>query len=174
MSAGPDLDFLGNKTRAGGLERFYGVREIRNVDGDMVQTFAALLHKLCNDRVRAGGFQQLDTAVSQRDHRHFDLLMRDRFLAYDFQSELFIEFARLRQGFYSDSEMVDGVHTKQIAISKWQLAKGACLSIYPITQFQLPNFRLCFVSLRRLLAETAHNFLNKRVRIAPMFCDIGC
>ena len=46
MSAGADLDFLGYKASAGLLEILHGLRKIRHMNGDVMQSFAALLHNL--------------------------------------------------------------------------------------------------------------------------------
>lgn len=48
MSTGADLDFLRHKARTGLLEIFHGLREIRDVDGDVVQTLTALGNEFGN------------------------------------------------------------------------------------------------------------------------------
>src|SRR5882724_8608367 len=119
VSAGADLDFLGYKARARLFEILHGLREIGNVDGYVVQPFAALLDELGDHRIRTRGFQQLNAALAQRNHRYLYLLMRHGFFTQNFQPELFVELARLRQRLYRDSEMVNGVGHEY---SSWLLA----------------------------------------------------
>src|SRR5712691_4467434 len=122
VPAGADLDFLRHKARAGLLEVLHGLCEIGDVDGDVMQPLAALLQELGDHGVGACGFQQLNAALAQRNHRHLDLLMRDRFFTNDFHPELLVNFARLCQRVNSDSEMVNGVHE----YSSWLFLASSC------------------------------------------------
>ncbi len=67
VSAGADLDFFRHKARAGLLEILHGLREIGDVDGNVVQAFAALFYKFGDDGIRARSFQQLDAALAQTE-----------------------------------------------------------------------------------------------------------
>src|SRR5579871_4295633 len=144
MSAGADLDFLGNKARAGLLEIFHGLREIGDMDGDVMQPFTAFLHEFGDDRIGACGFQQLNAALAQRNHRHLDLLMRHGFFTQDFQPELLIKFARLRQRFDGDTEMVNGVGhdvsgSYAAFAGSWYLVLGTWYLVFGISCLGLPN-----------------------------------
>src|SRR5258708_7695302 len=79
MPAGPDLNFVRDKTCTASFELLHCSRQIRDMDRHMMQPFAALGNKLGNYRIRTGGFQQLDAAFANVDHGHFDFLVRDYF-----------------------------------------------------------------------------------------------
>src|SRR5579871_3073117 len=127
MSAGADLDFLGNKARAGLLEIFHGLREIGDMDGDVMQPFTAFLHEFGDDRIGACGFQQLNAALAQRNHRHLDLLMRHGFFTQDFQPEMLNGVGHDVSGSYA------------AFAGSWYLVLGTWYLVFGISCLGLPN-----------------------------------
>ena len=67
MAAGAHLDFVRDKPRSLLLQLFNCVGEVFDSEGNVVQAFAALLHKLCDDGVGAGGFQQLKATFANEN-----------------------------------------------------------------------------------------------------------
>src|SRR5215510_14632178 len=124
MTAGADLDLFGDEARAGRFQRCHGVRQVGDVDGNMVQPFSALLEKLGNHRIGACGFQDFDPAFAHRNHGYPDLFMCDNFFAHHAEPKLLVKLASLLERFNGNSEMIDHVGHDG---SSWLLATSAWL-----------------------------------------------
>jgi len=71
--------------------------QVGNMKGDMVQPFAPFFQEFGNHGIRSSCLEQLDAALTHRNHGHFDLLVLDHFFAHNVQAQLFVQFSRLGQ-----------------------------------------------------------------------------
>ena len=78
------------QSRAMRFEALHGGCEIRDLERDVMQAFAALLDKFCDHRIGAGGFQQLNTWTTGRQHDDVDLFLRHGFARAGGESELIL------------------------------------------------------------------------------------
>src|SRR5437879_4445486 len=122
------------------------------MDGDVVQALAAFFHEFCDHRVRARCIQQFNSALTQVTYRQLKLLMRHGFFTNNFQPKLLVKFARLRQRFDCDSEMVNGVgHDERalllLASGLWPLALSQQSSYMARSCYSLPTFSFLRVSV---------------------------
>src|SRR5262249_5028016 len=124
MSAGSDLDLLGDETCSRSLESFHCMRQIGDMNGDVMQAFTALFQEPGNDRIGAGGFQQFNAAFTHWNHRHLDFFVLDCFFRRYCQTKLLVKLARRSQRFYGDAEMVNGEHSSWLPakLCPWFLA----------------------------------------------------
>src|SRR5205085_12141284 len=75
-----------------------------------MDSLAALGNELGDRRGFIRCFQQFHSAFANRDHRDPHLFMRNRLFMHDLEAQLLVEFPRLRQVLYCDTQMVDGGH----------------------------------------------------------------
>src|SRR5579864_3610080 len=96
------------KTHAIGLELHHRSSQIRNLKSDVMQAFASLLNKLCDRRVRPGGFKQLDAGATGREHSHLHFFLFDGLAPPDREAKLLlVELERCLDGSHGDTEMVN-------------------------------------------------------------------
>src|SRR5216684_4046917 len=129
MSSGAHLDLFGYEPRTALLKIADDRGQIGDMQGDVVQPFAALCDEFRDHRIVAGGLQQFNAALAHGNHRHLNLFMGDNFLFGHLRPKVLIEPARLGQRFDGDTEMVDGHEGSWLlywllASSCWLLASG--------------------------------------------------
>src|SRR5579862_6259805 len=78
VTAGADFDLVGNEARARRLQALDGGRQIVDMQGDVVQAFAALGQELGDRRLRRSRLKQLDAALARRHHRQPHSFSGDR------------------------------------------------------------------------------------------------
>jgi len=87
MAARAGARFI-EQSRSACFEALHRSREIRDLQRDMMETFAALLDEFRDHRIRAGSFEQLNARTTGRQHDDVDLFLFDGFSMAGGESEL--------------------------------------------------------------------------------------
>ena len=96
------------QSRAMRFEALHRGGEIRDLQRDMMQAFAALLDKLGDHRIGTGGFQQFNARTAGGQHDDVDLFLFHGFARADWESELvLIERERAVERSDGDPEMIN-------------------------------------------------------------------
>ena len=96
------------ESRAMRFEALHRGSEIRDLEGDMMQAFAALLDEFRDHRIGTRGFQQLNARAAGGEHDDIDLFLFHGFARARSESELLlIEPERGIERSDSDAEMIN-------------------------------------------------------------------
>ena len=96
------------QARALRLEAFHSGGEIRNSDGDVMETFAALLDEPGDHGIRCGGFQQLNARPPGRQHRDLHFFLLHSLTQADGESQLlFVELQRGVERPHGDAQVIN-------------------------------------------------------------------
>lgn len=87
MAAGAGAWFV-EQSRSACFEALHRGCKIRDLQRDVMQSFAALLNELRDHRIGAGTFQQLNARTTGRQHDDVDLFLFDGFSRAGRESEL--------------------------------------------------------------------------------------
>jgi len=87
MAASAGARFV-QQSRAMCFEALHRAAEIRHLERDVMQTFAALLDEFCDHRIGTGGFQQFNARAASGQHDDVDLFLFHRFARAGGESEL--------------------------------------------------------------------------------------
>src|SRR5215471_7046318 len=110
VAAGADFDLVRDKAHAFTLQLFEGCRDVVHVDGNVMESFAALRDEFVDNRIFGGSFQKFQPAFARRHHRSANFFVLDHFLAYDLHAKFLVKLASLGNTLYRDAQMIDLKH----------------------------------------------------------------
>ena len=97
-----------DKTDPRGLQPLKSFFDVVNLYRDVMYTFPSFRHEFFDRRVRPCGFEKLETAFSDVEHRDADALFIDLVETGKPQTyRVFINLHCFRQGFHCNSDMID-------------------------------------------------------------------
>src|SRR5579872_5136004 len=107
MAAGSNFNFVRDQPDSISLKPLNNRSEIRDAQANVMQPLAAFGDELGNGRALRRCFQQLQAALSHRQHRNSHLFAFDHLLVGCSQPHLLVEALGRGQRFHRDSEMID-------------------------------------------------------------------
>jgi hypothetical protein len=110
VAFGSGLNIFGDEARALGFEDVEGGGDVVDVEGDVVEAFAAFGEETADGRVGGGGLEELDAGVAGGDEGGADLLVLDGFFVDDAEAEGLVELAGLGDAVDRDAEVVELGH----------------------------------------------------------------
>ena len=110
VTAGADLDVIGDEARAVLLQLLHGGAEVFDLQRDVVDALAALGDELAHRRIIRSGLQQFNAALAHGDHGDFHPLVFHRFFRDHAHAQLLIDAACRSDTLHRDTEMVDSGH----------------------------------------------------------------
>jgi hypothetical protein len=150
VAAGSDLNVFGDEAGSLGFEGFEGAGDVVDVEGDVVEAFAAFGEEAADGRVQLGRFEELYAGFACGDHGDADLLLLYGFFVNDGEAKGFVELACLGDAADGDADVVDLGHEDRVQGTGYrvqgQLGAGSWEPGGTIAQLELPGANTFSVS----------------------------
>src|SRR3954468_7868232 len=178
MPAGADLDLFGDELRAARFQPLHCRREIGHPQRYVVQALTALGDEASDGRIRRRGFQQLDAALADREHRDLHLFVLDGLFADDLQAYRLVKLLRRGQRLHCYPEMIDLKHhfPAFVTISSTtaygsRLCSGTCIAYSPsCPSLSCSRSRRAMSPSRSISSRRSRQFSARFFAASPAFC----